>query len=68
MTNKNTVKTEISTNGPGYPPAGLPDVPFSSNGIRLSPGEAIVAVIIVAVLFVLIPKGWCLLEKFEPSA
>jgi len=67
MTNKNTVKNEISTNSPGHTPTGLPDVPFSSNGIRLSPCEAIVAVIIVAVLFVLIPRGWCLLEKFEPS-
>ena len=65
MTNKNT---EISTNSPGHPPAALPDVPFSSNGIRLSPREAIITAIIIAVLFVLIPKGWCLLEKFEPSA
>ncbi|MCK5271004.1 MAG: hypothetical protein KAJ52_00440 [Sedimentisphaerales bacterium] len=68
MTNKDTVKTEISTNGPDHPYTALPDVPFSSNGIRLSPREAIVAAIIVAVLFVMIPKGWCLLEKFEPSA
>jgi len=43
-------------------------VSFSSNNIRLSCGEWIVAVIICLALLCLVPSLWGRLEKFEPGA
>ena len=42
-------------------------VPFSSNGVRLTPREWLVAAIILAALFCLAPPLWKQLEPFDPG-
>ena len=45
-----------------------PEAPFTSNDIRLSPGEWGVAIVIVAAVFVFVPSLWERAEKLDPVA
>jgi len=58
---------DASTNLQATRPAVQVDVPFSSNAIRLSQREWVIALVIVAALFCLIPAGWERIEAFEPD-
>ena len=49
------------------PWANEPDIPFSSNGLRLSGWEWIGAAIIISALLSLAPAIWRYIEKFEPA-
>ena len=44
------------------------EVPLSSNEVRLSPRQWLVAVAVMAVLYNLVPAAWRRIEPFEPSS